>query len=125
MPYPISVVDGKKTCRQCGVEQPVEAFSKRKQNITTGIASYCKDCCAVLGREYRAKHPEKVREHMRRGHLRRNYGITIEQYEEMLQAQNGVCMICGGTCGTGKRLAVDHCHKSGAIRGLQHPAQEV
>jgi hypothetical protein len=46
------------------------------------------------------------------------YGITLEQYEEMLAAQNGVCAICKLAPETGKRLAVDHCHDSGAVRGL-------
>jgi len=55
---------------------------------------------------------------MRRSHLRRLYGITPDQYEAMMLAQNGVCATCGDVCVSGKRLAVDHCHRSGKVRGL-------
>lgn len=54
--------------------------------------------------------------------LRRKFGITVEQYEEMLEAQEGGCAICGTTdcqAKTGKsRLAVDHDHDTGKVRGL-------
>jgi hypothetical protein len=46
------------------------------------------------------------------------YGITVEQYDEMLATQSGVCAICAKTCATGRALAVDHCHETGKVRGL-------
>jgi hypothetical protein len=49
--------------------------------------------------------------------LRRTYGITAEQYEQMLAGQGGVCAICG-TPPKSKRLHVDHDHKTGLVRGL-------
>lgn len=55
----------------------------------------------------------------RKAHLRRNFGITLEQYTEMLVKQGGVCAVCGGLNPTPtRRLAVDHDHKTGKIRGL-------
>jgi len=50
--------------------------------------------------------------------LKHNYGITIDQYESMMSSQNGVCFICKNKCKTGKRLCVDHCHKTGKVRAL-------
>lgn len=52
--------------------------------------------------------------------LKSFYGMTIEQYEAMLEAQDGRCAICGnGADKSGKNvLYVDHCHDSGAIREL-------
>jgi len=50
--------------------------------------------------------------------LKNKFGITLEQYNEMLESQGGVCAICKQSCGTGKSLAVDHCHKTKKIRGL-------
>ena len=44
------------------------------------------------------------------------YGISLLQYEAMLEAQNGVCAICKKT--EGKHLSVDHNHVTGEIRGL-------
>jgi hypothetical protein len=49
--------------------------------------------------------------------LKRTYGITLEQYELILTAQSGKCAICRCTPRT-KKLAVDHDHKTKAIRGL-------
>lgn len=51
--------------------------------------------------------------------LKRKYGMTLEQYDEMLAAQGGVCAICGGPhVGTGGRYHVDHDHDTGKVRGL-------
>lgn len=53
--------------------------------------------------------------------LRRKYGITIEDYDRMLAEQNGLCAVCRVVDhgrGPGTRLNVDHCHTSGAVRGL-------
>ena len=50
-------------------------------------------------------------------HLKKTYGITIQQYDVILEKQNGKCAICGG--GTSKNFfAVDHNHRSGKVRGL-------
>jgi hypothetical protein len=51
------------------------------------------------------------------GVLWRNYGMTIEDYEARLEAQGGVCAICLAEPGK-RRLAVDHDHDSGRVRGL-------
>lgn len=44
-------------------------------------------------------------------------GMTIEDYDTLLESQRGVCKLCGAAPTT-KRLAVDHCHETGRIRGL-------
>ena len=50
-------------------------------------------------------------------HLKQAYGITIEDYDTILESQNGKCAICHG--GTSKRhFAVDHNHRNGNVRGL-------
>jgi hypothetical protein len=50
--------------------------------------------------------------------LRRAYGISLEDYEGLLESQGGVCQICRKACASGMRLAVDHCHETGRVRGL-------
>ena len=47
--------------------------------------------------------------------LKRNYGITQEDYEKKMKEQNGICAICDGAS---KSLVVDHNHKTGRVRGL-------
>lgn len=52
-------------------------------------------------------------------HLKATYNLTVEQYNEMLKEQNHKCCICGLDEVDNKvKLAVDHCHKTGKVRGL-------
>lgn len=52
-------------------------------------------------------------------HLLRKYGITEEQYNALLKKQDGHCALCPRTVEkSGKKLSVDHNHKTGEIRGL-------
>jgi len=53
------------------------------------------------------------------------YGISVEEYESMLSAQNGLCKICfrpemskDSRSGKVKAIAIDHCHDTGKVRGL-------
>lgn len=84
-----------------------------------------RDASIERNRQWRADNAERASAYGRsyyegnRGRwLLRTYGITLEQYDEMLEAQGGVCRICGGTNPEGKRLHVDHGHDSGLVRGL-------
>lgn len=63
---------------------------------------------------------DKGIESSRKAHLKRAFGITLEQYNIMLQEQNGVCDICKQkeTSRINNFLSVDHCHTTGIIRGL-------
>lgn len=55
----------------------------------------------------------------RQAKLMRNFGITIEDYNRMFEDQQGCCAICSKHQDVGKiRLAVDHCHTTGKVRGL-------
>lgn len=72
-------------------------------------------------REYRKEKPDV----MRNIDLKKSYGITLEQYNILLEAQNGVCAICKkpeiDVCnkkGAVRNLAVDHDHVTGRVRGL-------
>lgn len=85
--------------------------TERNRKIRERYASdpeYRKRC---LG--YR-KHPDKARNQQ----LKRDYGITLEEYNERLLAQGGVCAICKSPPTGRFQLAVDHCHSTGIIRGL-------
>lgn len=53
----------------------------------------------------------------RESYLQRTYGIGVEEYNLLNEAQGGVCAICGRPP-LNLPLAVDHDHKSGLIRGL-------
>lgn len=51
----------------------------------------------------------------RRYKLKRKFGITIDEYNEMVEAQNGRCAICG--CAV-EVLVIDHDHRTGTVRAL-------
>lgn len=63
--------------------------------------------------------PNLAKEKQREARLRRIYGIGIEEYNSLLSKQNGCCAICERPESEFKtRLAVDHNHATGEIRGL-------
>lgn len=63
--------------------------------------------------------PNKQFEDRRDGIIRRQYGITLDEYNQMLENQDYKCAICGNEDEVeGRRLAIDHCHTSGKVRGL-------
>jgi hypothetical protein len=62
--------------------------------------------------------PNKQFEDRRDGIIRRQYGITLDEYNEMLENQDYKCAICGNEDEVeGRRLAIDHCHTSGTTGG--------
>jgi hypothetical protein len=65
---------------------------------------------------YKERHPDRVRASWHRQHLKK-FGLTPEDFARMLDEQNNVCWICEKP-EKDRRLAVDHCHETGVIRGL-------
>lgn len=71
-------------------------------------------------REWRKRNPEKATNNF----LKKSFGITLATYEELALRQNWLCAICGeperskDKDGAPRRMPVDHCHKTGKIRGL-------
>jgi hypothetical protein len=75
---------------------------------------------AEYQREWRNNNPEKAKN----SDLKKMYGITLQEYEALLEQQKDVCAICKGKettksrDGVPRRMPVDHCHVTGRIRGL-------
>jgi hypothetical protein len=134
-----------KTCRVCGEPKPHEDFY-RAADMKDGRRSECKACnlAAQAARYRRDPEPKKQRvrqwqqenrdRHLetqrkrrqrpenkrkeRAGHLRRKYGMTVEDYDALLASQGGVCAICRRPPRDDISLHVDHDHTSGTRRGL-------
>ncbi|MFF5045647.1 endonuclease VII domain-containing protein [[Kitasatospora] papulosa] len=105
---PQALFEALKTCSKCRETKPDTAFH---QNGEGGRRSKCRDCRAKTEK----RRPRTALE--RRGpDLLRKYGITVEQYDAMHDAQGGRCAICGDVPAAG--LALDHCHNTGKPRGL-------
>ena len=115
-----------KVCSGCKVEKAREFFHRNRKHGDR-LQSQCKDCIREATRRWRANNPERAKAKGRASSwkcgLRDKFGMTPEDYAERLEAQNGVCAICGKPethkrDGIVKPLAVDHCHETGAVRGL-------
>lgn len=94
------VRDGIKKCCYCQKELTIDNFQTKKSTID-GYNNRCKECKRITDIALRHK-------------------ITIKQYDEMFKNQNGKCAIChrDGINSQMKNLCIDHCHKTGKIRGL-------
>lgn len=109
------------------------AYSKAKyaenpQKVIARAALYQSSHPEVARRKwkkYEASHPEKMKEKQKKRyannkeyfydwHLKSKYGITILEYKELRDSQNGKCLICRKK----KILVVDHDHTTGKVRGL-------
>lgn len=100
-----------KTCRVCSLHAANNKFVKN-ENI-------CKPCNVEEVRRWYKENPDKVAATHRKAALKKNYGITPEQWDEMFENQKGCCAICDRHQDMfKKRLAVDHNHETGEIRGL-------
>lgn len=105
-----------RTCSGCRLDKPDEAFS-RKWN-SSGLRAECKLCACYRAKKRRdADKPGNYRA-TRNSFLRIKYGITFDEFEALLKKQGGVCQICHNECASGRRLAVDHNHSTGKVRGL-------
>lgn len=126
---PVRDVPPFKTCRICEEELPAESF-RPDPRMKSGLYSYCRPCESKKAQQWHRDNPDKraiiearrkprTYEQRRDAVLRREYGITLEQYNELLSAQGGRCAICRADApGRGKTFVVDHCHASGRVRGL-------
>lgn len=124
--------DTPKRCPRCGVDKTLADFGKNRAR-RDGHNSWCKECKAEAAREYNQRPEVKARaaerslaryhelsQEERRAirkrrtaagsNLRTKYGITLEEYEALLDSQGGVCAICGSPPAEGRRMPVDHDH---------------
>jgi hypothetical protein len=114
-------VSDSKTCYnlECTEEnpQPLENFHKQKTG-KFGRRSRCRVCFNKYMREYEASRGYEWR---RAKALRLNYGLSLEDYDNIFKAQNGECAICKSANSkhpASELLLVDHCHETGKVRGL-------
>ena len=81
--------------------------------VSENGSGYTKKERAEYARLWRSKNPLRSKD----GDLKKMFGISLAEYEEMLNKQDGKCAICRQV-DKNFRLAVDHCHTSKKIRGL-------
>ena len=93
-----------KTCNSCGLEKLISEFHEAQAD--------CKPCRST-------KDKKRYYENDRGNYLKRKYGITSQDYDNMYSEQEGSCAICGIHQSELKnRFCVDHDHDTGQVRGL-------
>lgn len=101
-------------CMKCDVIKPADEFYKHKNG------SCRHECKLCMNQKARARHKTaRKQEGYSRDRYLKRYGITHQDYEQMLKAQNGQCAICKSE--DPKRwdhFSVDHNHETGEVRGL-------
>jgi len=120
-----------KACTKCGEVKDLELFHPSKVN-KDGRTSHCRDCRNSARREYGRNNKKELNKQRREWYVGnrdyelgkakhynlRKYGITLSNYDEMLNKQHGVCRICGEIPSGRFSLSVDHNHETGKVRGL-------
>lgn len=132
-----------KRCVACGKTKAHNLFTKDASR-KDGLSAYCRQCRKILrvdpyarthcgnGHEftpentmYRSDGRRQCRA-CQRGYngkwrkeylLANRYGLSLDEYLVLRDSQGNACAICGKNAGE-KRLAVDHCHDTGRVRGL-------
>ena len=114
----------RRVCPRCEQEKPASQFRKDRRTGSK-LASYCSQCERTYHSEYKRQwraslNPSERYTRNRRKALKANYGLTLDEYEAKLAAQDGKCAICGSADSgrEGRSMYVDHSHKTGLNRGL-------
>lgn len=117
-----------KICSKCKLELATSAFDKSKF-YKDGYRGQCRNCRRLYCTEYNKNTRDRSRDrpvdprYSRSKRLKWSYGIDIHQFEAMVAEQSNRCAICDKHASEtlhGK-LSIDHCHKTGRIRGLLCP----
>lgn len=130
-----------KRCSSCKIEKPFSDFYPVANGVG-GVRPKCKECSRIAEKKKYGENaefrwsklskqaiklqtdPEHKKKHMlsqRKWHLKKNYGMTIDDFSSMLASQGGGCAICGSKSGVFEpktRMVVDHCHVTGKVRGI-------
>jgi hypothetical protein len=134
-----------KVCKVCGVSKLLTDFYVNAGN-RDGRRPECKTCNLAAQKARRDANPQPGRERARawqranrerylatqrayiesgrkgtanrKHHLKKKYGLTVDEYDAMLALQGGGCAICGRSPRDDISLHVDHCHDSNAVRGI-------
>jgi len=141
-----AIIPNIKRCYKCKLKKKFTEFHKNRGN-RDGLVSICKSCkseyvrrpevksVALMRQRERYKNPkiketnrikseqfrksENGKKYIFNHYLKYNYGIDSQKYMEMFESQSGCCAICKRhQSHFKKRLALDHNHKTGAIREL-------
>jgi len=128
-----------KTCKKCGLDKPLGEFAVGRR-FADGLQPWCRTCfqsyaharrqdpeTAAKERAYHQDYYQRKQAtgeyglNQRKSRLKRQYGISLNEYINLLVAQGQKCAICGSTSPQREgadSFDVDHDHATGKVRGL-------
>lgn len=118
-----------KVCTKCKLSKSSEDYHKQT-NSKDGYSNWCKVCGYDNLKIWRKKNPDKIKKNAKNFRInnpkayynsqyKSKYGISIEEYNRLFDIQKGQCKICKiDSKELPRKLAVDHNHVTGKVRGL-------
>jgi len=134
-----------KRCTKCGEFKPLSEFYPMR-GMRDGHRNDCIDCNKAAKRERHARNPRPYRERARQwaeenadrraayqaeyrqrpevkrkarnAYFLRTYGVSADDVDDMMDAQNGRCAICGAKPSRLASMHIDHDHEHGHLRGM-------
>lgn len=107
-----NIKPGYKICYVCRDEKHHSLFGINTTR-NDGLQTYCTQC---------------AKEKQSQWYYKRAHGVTLEERDNLLKSQKGLCAICknetefqfkkGNKTNTGEFAVIDHCHSSKKIRGV-------
>lgn len=115
---PTQVIEGQKKCSRCGVLKSLWEFN-RCNKASNGRQGNCRECSRDVGKlaTTRRRASEYYQENKEANfftRIRRVFKLSVEQWDEMMLKQGGMCAICDEE----SKLGVDHDHVTGNVRAL-------
>jgi hypothetical protein len=115
-----------KSCNKCKTTKPLSSYYADSRN-KDGRKGVCKECNNSTKRLRRSDPSVREAENLKRSksrnsrkeNLKYRYNLTIEDYDNMVTQQNGLCLICEKSLP--EYPHIDHCHKTDVVRGILCP----
>ena len=115
-------------CIDCSKKYHAKRYVEQKDKLKVQLKKYKvenKEKLEIASLLWKKNNPDKVKKYQRTSNLRKNFGLSMDEYEQMVLKQNNLCAICEKAetfihhqTKEPARLAVDHCHATGKVRKL-------
>src|SRR5260221_5122171 len=95
-----------------------EGYRKRRGIAQKRYAQTHRDERSAYNKQYQKEHPSRNPEQEWKRHLKRQYNMTVEEWDVFYAQQKGLCANPGCARELEGKGHVDHCHSTGQVRGI-------